>query len=412
MADTGIKELLEAGVHFGHQTRRWDPSMRRYIHGERDGIHIIDLLQTEALLTEARDFCAEIAGRGGKILFVGTKKQARDSIEKWATETGMPFVSRRWLGGLLTNFQTINKRIKRLHELDALEKDDQLALLPTKERMAREAELRKLEFNLGGVRDMQRPPDAVFVIDLNAEEIAVNEARRLDIPIVALVDTNCNPRPVEYVIPGNDDAIRSCDLIVGTLGAAILTSATAFQAAEDARRAREEEEKRKREEEQRKKREEEEARKAELEAVQAEAAAKVAAAGEAAPAARGKAPAQPAQQAQRKPEAPTPGAAKPKSPRKIEEPAEDAKPRSPRKIEEPAEDAKPKSPRKIEDAKPRSPRKIEEPAEDAKPRTPRKIEEPAESASGQAPEPAAADQAPPSEEEPAAAAATSEGGSK
>ena len=202
MADTGIKELLESGVHFGHQTRRWNPAMRRYIHGERDGIHVIDLLQTEKLLTKATDFCAEIAGRGGKILFVGTKKQARDSIEEWAEKTGMPYVSRRWLGGLLTNFQTINKRIKRLHELTELETNGQLALLPTKERMAREAELRKLEFNLGGVRDMERPPDAIFVIDLNAEEIAVNEARRLDLPIVSLVDTNCDPAVRRVRDPG------------------------------------------------------------------------------------------------------------------------------------------------------------------------------------------------------------------
>jgi len=278
MAETGIKELLEAGVHFGHQTRRWDPSMRRYIHGERDGIHIIDLLQTERLLEQAREFCAEIAGRGGKVLFVGTKKQARDSIEQWAEKTGMPYVSRRWLGGLLTNFQTINKRIKRLHELTTLETEGQLALLPTKERMAREAELRKLEFNLGGVRDMERPPEAIFVIDLISEEIAVNEAKRLGLPIVALVDTNCNPRPVEYVIPGNDDAIRSCDLIVRTLGESILTSATAFQQAEDARRRREEEERLRREEEQRRKREEEEARKAAAEA-EAAAQAQAAAAG-------------------------------------------------------------------------------------------------------------------------------------
>jgi small subunit ribosomal protein S2 len=279
-AETGIKELLEAGVHFGHQTRRWDPSMRRYIHGERDGIHIIDLLQTEELLLEARDFCAEVAGRGGKILFVGTKKQARDSIETWAEKCGMPYVSRRWLGGLLTNFGTISKRIKRLHELTDLESNGQLALLPTKERMAREAELKKLEYNLGGVRDMQRQPDAIFVIDLNAEEIAVNEAVRLDIPIVAVVDTNCNPRPVEFVIPGNDDAIRSCELIVSTLGEAILTSATAYQQAEEAKRKREEEERRKREEEQRKKREEEEAKKAAEAAAKAEAEAAAKAAGE------------------------------------------------------------------------------------------------------------------------------------
>lgn len=282
MAETGIKELLEAGVHFGHQTRRWDPAMRRYIHGERDGIHIIDLLQTEALLAEARDFCAEVAGRGGKVLLVGTKKQARDSVEHWAEETGMPYVSRRWLGGLLTNFSTIKERIKRLHELDELSRNGQLALLPTKERMAREAELRKLEFNLGGVRDMQRPPDAVFVIDLSAEEIAVNEARRLGIPIVGLVDTNCNPRPVEYVIPGNDDAIRSCELITRTLGEAILESATAFQAAEEARRKREQEERERREEEERKRREAEEAKKAK-EAAEAEAAAKAKAESEAAP---------------------------------------------------------------------------------------------------------------------------------
>ena len=279
-AETGIKELLEAGVHFGHQTRRWDPSMRRYIHGERDGIHIIDLLQTEELLLEARDFCAEVAGRGGKILFVGTKKQARDSIESWAEKCGMPYVSRRWLGGLLTNFGTISKRIKRLHELTDLESNGQLALLPTKERMAREAELKKLEFNLGGVRDMQRPSDAIFVIDLNAEEIAVNEAVRLDIPIVAVVDTNCNPRPVEYVIPGNDDAIRSCELIVSTLGEAILTSATAYQQAEEAKRKREEEERMKREEEQRKKREEEEAKQAAEAAAKAEAEAAAKAAAE------------------------------------------------------------------------------------------------------------------------------------
>lgn len=271
-ADTGIKELLEGGVHFGHQTRRWNPAMRRYIHGERDGIHILDLLQTEELLGRARDFCSDLAGRGGTILFVGTKKQARDTIEEWAGKTGMPYVSRRWLGGLLTNFGTISKRIKRLHELTDLEAGGQLALLPTKERMAREAELRKLEFNLGGVRDMERTPDAVFVIDLAAEEIAVNEATRLGIPIIALVDSNCDPRPIEYVIPGNDDAIRSCELIVGTVGSAILTSATAFRKAEEARRQREEEERRKREEEARRKREEEEARKAAEEAAKAEAA--------------------------------------------------------------------------------------------------------------------------------------------
>ncbi|GIK78109.1 MAG: hypothetical protein BroJett022_17990 [Actinomycetes bacterium] len=286
-ADTGIKELLEGGVHFGHQTRRWNPAMRRYIHGERDGIHILDLLQTDELLGRARDFCSELAGRGGTILFVGTKKQARDTIEEWAGKTGMPYVSRRWLGGLLTNFGTISKRIKRLHELTELETGGQLALLPTKERMAREAELRKLEFNLGGVRDMERTPDAIFVIDLNAEEIAVNEATRLGIPIVALVDSNCDPRPIEYVIPGNDDAIRSCELVVGTVGSAILASATAFRKAEEERRMREEEERRKREEEERRKREEEAARKAAEEAAKAEAEAADGAGGSPAEAAPG-----------------------------------------------------------------------------------------------------------------------------
>ena len=300
MADVGIKELLEAGLHFGHQTRRWDPSMRRYIHGERDGIHVIDLLQTEKLLAEAQAFVSELAGRGGKILFVGTKKQARDSIDEWAEKSGMPYVSRRWLGGLLTNFQTIGKRINRLHELKNLEADGQLALLPTKERMAREAELAKLEFNLGGVRDLQRPPDAIVVIDLNNEEIAVAEAKRLGIPLIGLVDSNCDPRPVDYVIPGNDDAIRSCDLIIRTLGESILESATAWQAAEDARRAREEEERKKREEEDRKRREEEAARKAAEEAA-AKAAAEAAAAAGATPQGGGQAAPQAAAPAKGKP---------------------------------------------------------------------------------------------------------------
>jgi len=273
MADVGIKELLEAGVHFGHQTRRWNPRMRRYIHGERDGIHIIDLLQTEQLLTEARDFLAELAGKGGVVLFVGTKKQARDSIEEWANRCEMPFVNRRWLGGLLTNFHTIKKRINRLHELRGLKESGQLELLPTKERMSMMRELEKLEYNLGGVADMERLPDAVVIIDLKTEEIALNEASRLDLPIVGLVDTNCDPGPVTHVIPGNDDAIRSCDLIIRTLGEAIETSASTWRAAEEKRRA--EEERRKQEEASRKRREEEEQRKREAEeAARAEAAAK------------------------------------------------------------------------------------------------------------------------------------------
>ena len=220
MAEVGIKELLEAGVHFGHQTRRWNPRMRRFIYGEREGIHIIDLLQTEQLLNQATQFVTEVAAKGGVVLFVGTKKQARDSVQEWAERCQMPYVNRRWLGGLLTNFNTIRKRIQRLHELRELKEAGRLDLLPTKERMSMEAELRKLEYNLGGVADMQRIPDAVIIIDLKTEEIALREAERLEIPIIGLVDTNCDPGPVSYVIPGNDDAIRSCELIIGALGTA------------------------------------------------------------------------------------------------------------------------------------------------------------------------------------------------
>jgi small subunit ribosomal protein S2 len=263
MADVGIKELLEAGVHFGHQTRRWSPRMRRYIHGEREGIHIIDLLQTEEMLREARDFVAEVAGKGGVVLFVGTKKQARDAVEEWATRCGMPFVNRRWLGGLLTNFHTIKKRIARLHDLRALAEQGQLDLLPTKERMSMEAELGKLEFNLGGVADMERLPDVVVIIDLKTEAIALREAERLEIPIVGLVDSNCDPDPVDYVIPGNDDAIRSCDLVIRTLGEAIDGAASEWRVAEERRRA--EEERRRQEEEERKQREEAERKRREAE---------------------------------------------------------------------------------------------------------------------------------------------------
>jgi len=257
MADVGIKELLEAGVHFGHQTRRWNPRMRRFIFGEREGIHIIDLLQTEELLNEARDFVTEVAAKGGVILFVGTKKQARDSVQEWAERCEMPYVNRRWLGGLLTNFNTIRKRIQRLHELRDLQEGGRLDLLPTKERMSMEAELRKLEYNLGGVADMQRLPDAVVIIDLKSEEIALREAERLELPIVGLVDTNCDPMAVDYVIPGNDDAIRSCELIISTLGTAIESAATRWRE-EEARRRAEEEERRRREEEERRRREAEE----------------------------------------------------------------------------------------------------------------------------------------------------------
>ena len=276
MSQTELKELLEAGVHFGHQTRRWNPNMRRFIFGELDGIHIIDLLQTEALLENARRFAGELASGGGTVLFVGTKKQARDTVQEWAERCRMPYVNKRWLGGLLTNFNTMSGRIARLHELNGWKEDGKLDLLPTKERMGYEAELAKLEFNLGGVRDMDRLPDAVFVTDLKTEEIAVHEAARLRIPIIGLVDTNCDPTPVDYVIPGNDDAIRSCQLIIGTIGGAVEEGSSAWRVQEERRiaeemerRKKEEEERRKREEEEKARREAEEAKKAEEEAAKA-----------------------------------------------------------------------------------------------------------------------------------------------
>jgi small subunit ribosomal protein S2 len=252
-----LKDLLEAGVHFGHQTRRWNPNMRRFIFGELDGIHIIDLLQTEGLLENARRFAGELASGGGTVLFVGTKKQARDTVQEWAERCHMPYVNKRWLGGLLTNFNTMSGRIARLHELNGWKEDGKLDLLPTKERMRMEAELAKLEFNLGGVRDMERLPDAVFVTDLKTEEIAVHEAARLRIPIIGLVDTNCDPTPIDFVIPGNDDAIRSCQLIIGTIGGAVEAGSSTWRVQEE-RRIAEEMERRKKEEEERRKREEEE----------------------------------------------------------------------------------------------------------------------------------------------------------
>jgi small subunit ribosomal protein S2 len=283
MSEPGIKELLEAGLHFGHQTRRWDPRMRPYIFGERDGIHIIDLLQTEHLLAEARRFAGEAASKGGAVLFVGTKKQARDAIKEWADRCDMPYVNQRWLGGLLTNFHTMSARIERLHELTELRDAGQLDLLPTKERMSREAELTKLEYNLGGVRNMQRLPQAVVIIDLKTETIALREAERLRIPIIALVDSNVDPRPVSYPVPGNDDSIRSCELVIRTIGEAVYESAQAWREAE-AKRQAEAEAKRQAEEEERQRREAEERAKKEAQEAAAAAAAQGA---EAAPAEAG-----------------------------------------------------------------------------------------------------------------------------
>jgi small subunit ribosomal protein S2 len=296
MAEVGIRELLEAGLHFGHQTRRWHPKMRRYIFGERDGIYIIDLEKSVVLLERARQFAYDLASRGGIILFVGTKKQAKDAIKEVAQAASMPYVNERWLGGLLTNFHTIGKRIERLHDLQRQSEEGQLALLPTKERMSLEAELRKLDTNLSGVKDMQRTPDAVFVVDLKVEEIAVREAERLEIPTIGLVDTNCDPQAVDYPIPGNDDAIRSCEVVIRAIGGAAAEARTIFlreeqvrlEAEEKARR--EAEEKARIEAEERARREAEEqaqreaAEKAKKEAQQAEQATAAAQAGEAQPA--------------------------------------------------------------------------------------------------------------------------------
>jgi small subunit ribosomal protein S2 len=264
VADVGIAELLEAGVHFGHQTRRWNPKMRRFIHGERGGIYIIDLLKTQTLLAQAQEFAGAVAHRGGTVLFVGTKKQARDTVKDVAESADMPYVNHRWLGGLLTNFQTISQRIRRLHDLERFEAEGQLALLPTRERMAAQADLAKLRANLGGVKNMQRVPDAMFVIDLKTEEIAVKEARRLRIPIIGLVDTNCDPDGIDFVVPGNDDAIRSCSLITQAIGQVVSEGHSVFRAEEE-RARKEAEEKARIEAEARAKREAEEQAKREAE---------------------------------------------------------------------------------------------------------------------------------------------------
>src|SRR4051795_2553014 len=202
MAVASMRDLLEAGVHFGHQTRRWNPKMRRFIFTERSGIYIIDLTQTSERLDEAAQYVRHLAERNGTILFVGTKKQAQSAVEDQAKRVGMPYVNHRWLGGLLTNWRTMSDRIERLHELRRLKEESQLELLPAKERMTMLAELEKLEANLGGVADLRRQPDAIFIIDLKKEMLAVREARRLKLPVVALVDTNCDPDEAEYVIPG------------------------------------------------------------------------------------------------------------------------------------------------------------------------------------------------------------------
>jgi small subunit ribosomal protein S2 len=222
VAEVTMKQLLEAGVHFGHQTRRWNPKMRPYIYGDRNGIHILDLRQTVDQVADAVSFARSVAEEGGTVLFVGTKKQAQTAIAEAASRAGQPYVNYRWLGGMLTNFRTIQQRVFYMRELRRLEASGEMEALPKKERLRLRRELEKLEANLGGIADMQKLPDAVFIIDVNTEHTAVKEASRLGIPIIALVDSNSDPDPVEYVIPGNDDAIRAADLISNAIAEAMI----------------------------------------------------------------------------------------------------------------------------------------------------------------------------------------------
>lgn len=229
MAVVSMKQLLEAGVHFGHQTKRWNPKMKDYIYTERNGIHIVDLDKTIKMVEVAYDVVRDIASRGGKVLFVGTKKQAQASIKEEAQRCGEYYVSNRWLGGTLTNYETIKKRINRLKQLEDMEEDGTFELLPKKEVSDLMKERDKLENNLGGIKDMNGYPDVVFVVDVNDEAIAVHEANLLDIPVVAIVDTNCDPDAVDYVIPGNDDAIRSIKLIASIMADAVLEGKQGLQ---------------------------------------------------------------------------------------------------------------------------------------------------------------------------------------
>jgi len=222
VAGVTMRELLEAGVHFGHQTRRWDPKMRPYIFSERNGIHIIDLRQTLEACDKAAAFVKDTVAGGGTVLFVGTKKQAQSVVKEAAERAGMPYVNHRWLGGMLTNFATIHKRILYMRELERMDSSGEMEALPKKERLRLRNELAKLQTVLGGVRDLHRVPDVMFTIDVRTEAIAVKEANRLEIPIVAVVDTNCDPDPIDLVIPGNDDAIRASSLMAGLIADAAL----------------------------------------------------------------------------------------------------------------------------------------------------------------------------------------------
>ena len=222
MAVVAMKQLLEAGVHFGHQTKRWDPKMAEYIYQARNGIHIIDLQKTSKKIDEAYAFMKEVAEEGKDILFVGTKKQAQECVKEAAEKSGMFYVDQRWLGGMLTNFKTIRKRIARLNKLEEMEQDGTFDVLPKKEVAALKNEMEKLEKNLGGIKEMTKMPGAMFVVDPKNERIAILEARKLNIPIIGLVDTNCNPEDVDYPIPGNDDAIRAVKLITDVMANAII----------------------------------------------------------------------------------------------------------------------------------------------------------------------------------------------
>ena len=225
MATITMKELLEAGVHFGHQTKRWNPKMKEYIFGERNGIYIIDLQKTLKMFKEASKFVQELAAEGKIVLFVGTKRQAQDAIAEEATKCGGFYINQRWLGGLLTNWVTVQKSVKRLKELDEMATDGRYELLPKKEVIKLERERKHLQANLAGIKNMSRLPDAVFVIDSNKEQIAVREARKLGIPVVAVVDTNCDPSEVDYVIPGNDDALRAIRLFTSKISESIAEGA-------------------------------------------------------------------------------------------------------------------------------------------------------------------------------------------
>ena len=222
MAVVAMKQLLEAGVHFGHQTRRWDPKMAEYIFQARNGIHIIDLQKTSKKIDEAYDFMRSQAEEGKKVLFVGTKKQAQECMKEAAEKSGMYYVNQRWLGGMLTNFGTIRKRVERLNELETMQEDGTFDVLPKKEVILLKKEMDKLQKNLGGIKDMTEIPGVLFVVDPKKERIAILEARKLNIPVVGLVDTNCNPEDVDYAIPGNDDAIRAVKLIADVMANAII----------------------------------------------------------------------------------------------------------------------------------------------------------------------------------------------